>query len=96
MQCAMMINNNVAVHTGHVTTHENVIADKISRIRKETNSMRHFQSLIQDYPELSGCRRFHPSKESISHIMDAILQKKLLDPVKVSSRVLKNPGQTTI
>ena len=95
LQCAMMINNNVGLHTGHITTTNNVISDRISRIKRETNSMRGFQSILQDYPELAGCKRFRPSAALISHLMDAISQKKFIDPMEVNASILRNPGQTT-
>ena len=93
LQCAMTINNNVAVHTGHVTTKQNVIADRISRMISETNSMREFPSIVQDYPELRGCKRFQPSSELISLVMDAISQKKLSDPMEINRVILKTPGR---
>jgi len=93
LQCAMMMNNNVGLHTGHITTIKNVIADRISRIKRETNSMRGFTSILQDYPALAGCKRFQPSAALISHLTDAILQKKFIDPMAVNASILKNPGQ---
>ena len=95
LQCAMMINNPVGFHTGHVTTLANVVADKISRIKKETHSMRAFETLAQEYPELVGCKRFQPSAALVSHIMDAISQKKFVDPLEVSKTILSDPGQIT-
>ena len=92
LQCAMMMNNNVGVHTAYVTTVENVIADRISRIKRETNSVRGFSSILQDYPALAGCKRFQPSAVLISHLMDAISQKKFIDPMEVNSSILSNPG----
>jgi len=93
LQCAMMMNNNVGLHTAHITTVKNVIADRISRIKHETHSMRAFTSILQDYPALAGCRRFQPSAALISHLTDAILQKKYIDPMVVNASILKNPGQ---
>jgi hypothetical protein len=95
LQCAMMMNNNVGFHTGHVTTTNNVIADRLSRLKRESHSMRGFESLLQEYPELAGCKRFQPSAELISHIMDAILLKKSVDPMEVNSKILTNPGHVT-
>ena len=93
LQCAMMMNNNVGLHTGHVTTTQHVIVDRISRIKHETHSIRAFQSLLQDYPALDGCRRFQPSAALILHLMDAILQKKFIDPMAANAILLRNPGQ---
>ena len=89
----MMMNNDVGLITDHITTTKNVIADRISRIKRETHSVRAFKTITQDYPALAGCKRFQPSAALISHLMDAILQKKFIDPMAVSSSILKNPGQ---
>ena len=89
----MMIGNVVGIDTARVSTHDNVRVDKISRIKCETNSMSYFLHIIQEYPELNGCRRFQPSAKLILHVMDAILLKKLVDPVTVSRTVQKNPGR---
>jgi len=89
----MTMNNNVGIHTAHITTTKNVIADHISRIKRKTNSMRGFSSILQDYTVLAGCKRFQPSAVLISHLTDAISQKKFIDPMEVSASILSNPGQ---
>ena len=89
----MMINNNVGHYTGHVTTKQNIISDRFSRIKLETNSMRGFLSIVQDYPALAGCKRFQPSAVLISHLMDAISQKKFIDPMEANASMFNNPGQ---
>lgn len=95
LQCAMMINNNVGFSTGHITTKDNVIADLLSRITCEANISHEFNSILQGYPELGGCKRFHPSAALISHIMDAISQTRYIDPLAVNNSILTNPGQIT-
>ena len=91
----MTINNNVGIRTDHVTTVANIIADKLSRIKQESNCMRGFLSVVQEFPALAGCKRFHPSAELISHIMDAISQKKFVNPMEVNQSILRNPGHLT-
>ena len=89
----MMMNNPVGIHTAHVTTTKNIVADRISHIKRETNSMLAFQSILQDCPELNGCMRFQPSAALISLLMDAISQKKFIDPMEVNATLLSNPGR---
>ena len=89
----MMIKNPVGIYVRHISTKINFITDKISRIKKETHSVRGFASFVQEYPELAGCKRFQPSTELISHIMDAMLQKKCINPMEVIQCILSNPGQ---
>jgi hypothetical protein len=91
----MMLNNDVGILTAYINTKANVIADQLSRIKRDTNSLRCFRSLVQDFPALAGCRRFLPSAELISHIMDAISQRKLINPLTVSACIRRNPGQFT-
>ena len=74
----MMINNPVGLTSGHVDTKSNIIADKISRWKKETNKLLEFHTLVQEFPQLKCCRRFHPSNELISWISDALLSEKML------------------
>ena len=79
--------------TSAVTTNENFIADQISCVILETNSIRDFPSIVQDYPELRVCKCFQPSSELILLVMDTILQKKLINLMEVNRVVLKTPGQ---
>ena len=92
LQCAMMIGNKVGVNTVRVLTHANVQANKIYYIKHETNSMSHFLRIIWEYLELNGCRCFQPVAELISHIIDAMSLKKIVDPVAVCKTVRSNPG----
>jgi len=82
-------------YTGQIITTNNVIADRIYSIKRETNSLCDFKSILQDYPELAVCKRFQPSAALISHLMDAISQKKFIDPMEVNASILRNPGQAT-
>jgi hypothetical protein len=93
LQCAMMMNCPVGLDTGHVDTKSNYIADYISRIKRESNLLPGFDKLRQEFPQLNVCRRFHPSKELLSWIMDALLSKKLIDPTELNQVLLKNPGR---
>jgi hypothetical protein len=79
--------------TDHITTTKNFIADRISQIKRKTCSVRAFKTIMQDYPALAGCKRFQPSAALILHLIDAILQKKFIDPILVNNSILKNSGQ---
>ena len=46
LQCAMMMNNNVGIHTTYISTKKNVIADRISRVKREANILREFNSIL--------------------------------------------------
>lgn len=46
LQCALMINNPVGISVAHITTKHNVIADRISRIKRKTNTIPEFSSRL--------------------------------------------------
>ena len=95
IQAALMINNPVGINAAHISSTDNVIADKISRILTEANLLTDMQPLFQDYPLLQSCRRFHPSAELISLISDTLLQQKYVDPLQLSRQILSAPGRIT-
>jgi hypothetical protein len=95
LQCSLMINNPVGINVDHVTTKDNVVADRISRIKQYTDTIPDFQSLLQDFPQLSSCNRFHPSAELISLVMDVLLQRNSVDPLQASRQLLADLGRTT-
>ena len=95
LQCAYMIGNPIGINVEYVNTKDNIIADKISRIDKATHAFAFFQSLVQEYPQLKSCRRFHPSAELLSHITAALLQGKLLNPLALGQQLRNNPGKFT-
>jgi len=90
-----MINNTVGINIAHVTTKENVITDRISRIKKETHFIPDFVTLSQEFPQLKSCRRFHPPSELVSVVMDALLKKKSFDPLEARSRLQAILGPNT-
>ena len=95
LQCALMINNDVGINAAHIDTKRNEIADRISRIKRESNAIPEFQHLMQDFPQLRSCSRFHPSAELVSLVMDALLQERSIDPLEASRRVLAGLGKIT-
>ena len=92
----MMIDNPVALATGHIDTKSNEIADRISRFKSETNTLIGLDTLMQEFPQLKNCRRFHPSQYLISLILDALSSEKPLDPLELKQRLLSNPGSLAL
>ena len=90
-----MINNPVGIWALHVTTHENIINDRISRILTEYHLLFDIPKLFQEYHDLQHMRRFQPSAELISHVMDTLLTDNFVDPLHLSRRLLANPGKIT-
>ena len=90
-----MINNPVGINAAHISTTDNEIADKISRILTEANLLADMQPLFQDYPWLQSCLRFHPSVKLILLILETLLQQKYVDPLQLSQQILSAPGRIT-
>jgi hypothetical protein len=93
LQCATMINNPVGLLTDHVSSEENVVADKISRIHTESDLPTDFPTIVQAHPVLTGCRRFVPSSAVVSWVTAALLRQDCKDPLELSKLVLTDPGK---
>ena len=95
VQAALMINNPVGICVDRVSTTDNVVADRISRVQSEAHLATEIPALCQDFPQLRSCQRFCPSAELTSLILETLSTKKCVDPLQVSRRVLVSPGKTT-
>ncbi len=95
IQAALMINNPVGTNVEHVTSEDNEIADKISRIKSESALLTAMQQICQEHPSLSYCQRFLPSAELISLILDTLSTRNFVDPLQLSRRILAAPGRIT-
>lgn len=75
--CMLLVNSNLGINSKWISTHENDIADAISRL-KLTNEQQSFDysTLKQHFPELATCRTFHPSQELLSIIYQCVLTLK--------------------
>ena len=93
VQCAMMINNPVGLAIDHVDTHTNIIADKISRWKSQSDVSPGFTKLVQEYPQLKNCRRFYPSNELLSLILDVLLSERLVNLLKIMEVLHDYPGR---
>lgn len=96
LQCALMLDNPIGLRLRHISTGDNVVADDISRVDHESNFPHAFLTLCQEHPALIGCRRFCPSSELTSCVMDTILSAECRDPVELSRLLLTAPGKITI
>ena len=82
--CGLLIGSNVGVNAKWISTTENVIADKISRL-KSTNptsspSLTYdYSNLQQEHKELKACSFFHPSPKLLSLIWEILLTQKCPD-----------------
>ena len=91
----LILNTNLGVQAEWVSTTQNVIADDISRIIKNSpDKTFDFTSLLEKYPtQLQGCRRFIPSEELLSTIWDVLLINVSPDPLTIRKWQPKTLGK---
>ena len=94
IQAAFMINNPMGINANRVTTKDNKVADRISRIHTEANLSTDMPPILQDFPSFFSCTNFHPSAELIFLFLDTLLQKKSTNPLLLRRRILGNTGKT--
>ena len=87
--CYLLMDSPLGINSKWIDTHDNFIADEISRLKKsQASSSQQFSfdysSLQQKYPQLKSCRFFRPSPGLLSMIWNVLLNGKLpsLDQVK--------------
>ena len=68
-------------NAAHVAGVENILADRISRIHT-SNTNPEFDILMQEFPTLQSCRRYHPNPKLVSQISQALLSGLAVDPTK--------------
>jgi len=69
----LLMFSDVGVNAEHLSGDLNVIADFLSHIREQDDfSQFSYLSLVQKFPQLKDCRRFHPSRELLSLIFSAL------------------------
>jgi hypothetical protein len=80
--CGLLIGSNVGVNAKWISTVENIIADKISRLKKltSTDSTSHpshntydYAKLQQEHKELKACNSFQPSHKLVSLLSEILL-----------------------
>ena len=76
--CSLLIGSDVGINAKWITTEENKIANKISRIMKSHHSTHssfcyNFSKLKQDYAELKHCCFLHLSPELLSMLWEVML-----------------------
>ena len=74
--CSLLINSPVGITSKWISTHDNYIADDISRQKRISSSpiaTFDYSSLQQKYPELKTCFFFHFSPDLLSLIWETVL-----------------------
>ena len=83
----LLLNSNLGIQAEYLNTHENFIADEISRLRRLTTKDSFnfdYAELLSTYPQqLTGCKQFFPSKLLLSTLYDVLLNNASPDPLIV-------------
>jgi len=83
----LLLNSNLGIQAEYLNTHENFIADKISRLRRlATKDSFNFDyaQLISTYPQqFTGCKQFFPSKILLSTLYNVLLNNASPDPLTI-------------
>ena len=92
--CSLLINSPLGINSKWIGTKENVIADKISRLKSlldEHSQLTYdYSNLQQTFPELKHCSFFQPKPVLISLIWEIVLHEKW--PCHEDVRTLKLSG----
>ena len=92
--CGLLIGSNVGVNAKWISTIENVIADKISRLKaivgtnpESSSSVNTYDyaNLQQEHVELKACASFQPSHRLLSLIWEILLTQKCPDLKQILS-----------
>ena len=87
---ALLLGNPIGLQVTRISTEDNVIADRISRIPHSSDLHVAFPSPLQDHAALCGCQQFQPNAMLISAIMAALLEHASPHLVELSRQVLTN------
>ena len=95
--CSLLMNSKLGINSKWLSTHENFIADDISRLKKlllEQNPTSQHPAIdysihFQKYPQLKTCKRFVPSEELFSCLEHCLL-KRSCPPLDRISKLKQN------
>ena len=102
--CGLMIGSNVGVNAKWISMIKNVIADKISRLKKFTASNSNspssqpydYSNLQQEHEELRACYFFQTSHKLVSLLWEILLTKKCPDLSLIQSLRPQSLGKLSI
>ena len=72
--CGLLMGSALGLCTDWLSTHENTIADAISRYKRSSEGgIYDFSMLLTDHPTLRSCRQFQPSEHLLSMLWEILL-----------------------
>ena len=78
--CAIQINNKLGLNGGFISSVDNIVADKISRLLPSASSSTpSYALLFKEFPKLAFCRKFQLGPELQSCLLHALLSDQKVD-----------------
>jgi hypothetical protein len=66
--------SGISMKAAYIEGKKNTIADYLSHLRQQDDfSQFHYTSLVQRFPQLKSCHRFHPSAELLLLVSTSLL-----------------------
>ena len=81
--CGMIMGTALSLDADYISTHANVIADDISRLKRSADGQYDHSKLLTDHPLLCSCRTFQPSKSLLTTLWDIMLNSASPDPLTI-------------
>lgn len=72
--CAARMNNRLGLNAQFLAGENNTIADRISCVHPVYGNAPDFHKIIQEFPNLANCQRFHPSQDLLLCLYSALLK----------------------
>ena len=86
--CGLLMGSNLGLSTTWLSTHDNVVADAISRYKRlSVDDSYDFSALLTNHPSLHSCRRFQPTELLLSMLWEILLNND--SPAVLMLRQLK-------
>ena len=86
--CGLLMGSNLGLSTTWLSTHDNVVADAISRHKCLSDDDSYdFSALLTNHPSLHSCRRFQPTRLLLSMLWEILLNND--SPAVLMLRQLK-------
>jgi hypothetical protein len=81
-----LIHSPIGISLDHISGEKNTISDRISRFSSASPACSQFSLLLQDYPQLHGCQRFHLPQEVLSLLTMALSNKS--EPPELTGKII--------
>ncbi len=81
--CGMIMGSALGQDADYISTHPNMVADDILRLKRSSDGQYDHSKLLADYPLLCSCRTFQPSKSLLTTLWDIMLNSASPDPLTI-------------